>query len=333
MKQGTVNTIKLGSFIIAGLAFLVLMLYFIGKNQDLFRKTFTVKARFGNVQGLRKGNNVRYAGIEAGTVGKVEVVNDSLIEITLQLKKELHRYIRKNAMVSIGTDGLMGSPIVNIRPTGPGASFIEAGDVLPAINLPETGDMLQVLNTTNNDIAAVAAEVKNAMKRFNNSKAVWTILEDESLPKTVKRSLANIQESSMHLAKLMIRLEHAAAQLREGSGAGHVLLYDTTVGADVREAIAQVRAASTGADTLAQRINALVSGIQYDLETGKGTAHELLKNEKTTAQLQQILENLKQGTQSFNESMEALQHNFLLRGYFKKQKKPNATDADKSVGY
>ena len=33
------------------------------------------------------------------------------------------------------------------------------------------------------------------------------------------------------------------------------------------------------------------------------------------------LDNIQKGTDGFNQNMEALKHNFLLRGYFKKQEK------------
>ena len=70
MSNRNINNIKLGVFVISGLFFLVLVLYMIGRNSNLFGATYQLKARFSNVQGLVVGNNVRYAGIETGTVKK-----------------------------------------------------------------------------------------------------------------------------------------------------------------------------------------------------------------------------------------------------------------------
>ena len=77
--------IKLGVFVIAGLASLIILLYMIGKNRNLFDKTITVQTRFENVHGLMIGNNVRFAGIDVGTVKDIEIVNDSCIEVGLSL--------------------------------------------------------------------------------------------------------------------------------------------------------------------------------------------------------------------------------------------------------
>jgi phospholipid/cholesterol/gamma-HCH transport system substrate-binding protein len=77
-KQG-LNNIKLGAFVLGGLLFLVLLLYMIGKNRSLFGSTYELKVQFENVQGLVAGNNVRFAGIQAGTVKQINILNDTVI--------------------------------------------------------------------------------------------------------------------------------------------------------------------------------------------------------------------------------------------------------------
>ena len=88
----------------------------IGKNRNLFGATYVLKARFENVQGLVAGNNVRFSGIQAGTVKKVKILNDTVIEVTMIIETKMKTIIRKNAIASIGTDGLVGNKVVNIIP-------------------------------------------------------------------------------------------------------------------------------------------------------------------------------------------------------------------------
>ena len=83
MKKNSINNIKLGIFIIAGLFILVVSLYLIGKNQHFFGSNFVLKARFHNVEGLMPGNNVRFSGIQCGTVKDIEIINDTTIEVTM----------------------------------------------------------------------------------------------------------------------------------------------------------------------------------------------------------------------------------------------------------
>ena len=104
-----ISNVKLGFFVIAGLLFLILLLYMIGRNESMFGDYFRLKARFHNVQGLNSGNNIRFSGIQVGTVKKVKILNDTLIEVDLLIESKMKNYIHKNAIVSITTDGLMGN--------------------------------------------------------------------------------------------------------------------------------------------------------------------------------------------------------------------------------
>ena len=70
MAKQTINNIKLGLFVIAGFAFFMLMLYWVGKDTNMFSSNIILKARFQNVNGLMPGNNVRSSGIQ-GVLGNV----------------------------------------------------------------------------------------------------------------------------------------------------------------------------------------------------------------------------------------------------------------------
>jgi phospholipid/cholesterol/gamma-HCH transport system substrate-binding protein len=61
----------------------------IGKNRNLFGSTYELKARFGNVQGLVSGNNVRFSGIQAGTVKRVKILSDTVIEVTMVIDRKM----------------------------------------------------------------------------------------------------------------------------------------------------------------------------------------------------------------------------------------------------
>lgn len=83
MVKKTINNLKLGIFVLAGLLVVIISLYMIGRDTNLFGKNYTLRAHFENVQGLTPGNNIRYSGIQVGTVKKVKILNDTLIEVTM----------------------------------------------------------------------------------------------------------------------------------------------------------------------------------------------------------------------------------------------------------
>ena len=65
---------KLGLFTVLGLAIFIVTIYFIGKSKNLFGSTVTLKSKFKNVSGLKIGNNVRFSGIDVGTVKSIEFI-------------------------------------------------------------------------------------------------------------------------------------------------------------------------------------------------------------------------------------------------------------------
>lgn len=68
MKTTSGQNLKIGLFTFVGLLALVLAIFFIGNQKNLFSSTFNIYGTFKNVNGLNMGNNVRFAGINVGVV-------------------------------------------------------------------------------------------------------------------------------------------------------------------------------------------------------------------------------------------------------------------------
>jgi phospholipid/cholesterol/gamma-HCH transport system substrate-binding protein len=130
MAKTTNNLVKLGIFVISGILILIMALFLIGRNQNLIGSHYSLKTHFTNVGGLRTGNNVRYAGIEVGTVKTIDIINDTTVEVTMLIGRKMKTVIRKNALASLGADGLMGNKVVNIVPITGDADLAVDGDLL-----------------------------------------------------------------------------------------------------------------------------------------------------------------------------------------------------------
>ncbi len=321
MAKQVFNSVKLGVFVLGGLVFLVLLLYMIGKNRNLFGDTYVLKARFENVQGLVAGNNVRFSGIQAGTVKSIKILNDTVIEVTMLMDKKMLSIIRKDAVVSIGTEGLVGNKVVNIVPSGKPDVLAEEGDILASRKAVATDEMLQTLYKTNMDVAIIAADLKTAVQRINSSKALWSLLNDESLPQGLRASVANIRLATDRAGNMLNNLDAIVTDVKNGKGSVGVLLTDTSFARNLNEAVVKIKSVGIEADSLAIEINRLVTGIRNDVNSGKGTVNALLRDSMMVVKLNTSLDNIQKGTDGFNQNMEALKHNFLLRGYFRKQQK------------
>jgi phospholipid/cholesterol/gamma-HCH transport system substrate-binding protein len=318
MAKRTISNAKLGAFVLSGLFCLILILYLIGKNRNMFGSNYILKARFENVQGLKAGNNVRYAGIDAGTVKKINIVNDTLMEVTMIIDDKLKSIIHKNAIVSIGTDGLVGNKVMNITAVKQTSAIAENGDILVSKKPLDTDEMLRKLSITNNDIGAIAEELKFTAQRINNSSALWSVLNEKELPENLRFSARNIRQATVTAKEMVADLYIIVNNVKMGKGSMGAILMDTTFVYNLNEAVAKIKIVGDEADSLSHRISSAVSGIQLDINNGKGTINALLKDSLLVIKLNKSLENIQQGTDGFNQNMEAIKHSFLFRGYFRK---------------
>ena len=303
---------------IAGLLFLVVLLYLIGRNKNLFGATYTLKVRFENVQGLVAGNNVRFSGINVGTVHRIKFLEDSVIEVSMNIEKRMQSIIRKNAVASIGTEGIVGNRVVNITPSRLPSRLAGAGDILLSKKVISVEEMLETLDRTNNDIGFIAAQLKTTVQNINNSNALWALFNDRSIPENIRTSVFNIRTATSKADRMINDLNAIVANVKNGKGSLGAVLTDTSIAFHLNAAIVKITAVGNEIGLVTGQINKVVQGIHQDITTGTGTANALLKDSMLVRKLNVSLDNIQKGTDGFNQNMEALKHNFLFRGYFKK---------------
>ena len=73
-----------------------------------------------------------------------------------------------------------------------------------------------------------------------------------------------------------------------------------------------------------------MAGLKRQVQASGGTVNTLLTDTTMSRQMRQSLTNVEQGTAGFNQSMEALKHNFLFYGYFRRQEKKQARAAQQA---
>ena len=130
MKKDTSNKIKLGIFISIGMMVFIVGIYFIGAGRQLFTSTFRISAVFKDVAGLQPGNNVRLSGINVGTVDNIMIVSDTTVRVEILIDESTRKFIKKDAVASIGSEGLMGNKTIILYPGTGGKTEIENNDIV-----------------------------------------------------------------------------------------------------------------------------------------------------------------------------------------------------------
>jgi phospholipid/cholesterol/gamma-HCH transport system substrate-binding protein len=315
MRKTNNEKLKLGIFVIIGLTLLVIAIYLIGNRQNMFVKTFSISANFNNVNGLIQGNNVRYSGINIGTVKTISMINDSTINVNMVIEEKMVKHIKKDAIATIGTDGLVGNMIVNIIPGEGNAAPITEGDVIKTYTKIGTADMLNTLSVTNENAALLTAKLLNIADAMADSKGTFGMLiNDTIVSNNLKQTVNQLRVMSIEANKSIKSLNTIINSVNFDESVAGVLLNDSIEAQKVKVVL-------TNLETSSQDIKAVITNLNEtitDFKNGKGAVDYLFKNEDFVKNLEQSIKNINEGTDKFNQNMEALKHNFLTRGYFRK---------------
>ena len=307
MRKERGSSWKLGMFVIIGLVVFTGTIYFVGKQKNLFGSTFHLTAQFGSAGGLKEGNNVRFSGINIGTVNTI-TLTDSLVIVELVIRKEVQPFIKTDATATIGSDGLMGDKVLTINPgKGIDTAFVKDGDIILTKKPIDMDDIMASLKTNVDNAAIISTQLAEFTYKMNNGKGILSkVIDDPSFSNSLQTTLTNLQNSSEEFSKF-------AVTMNTGKGALSTLVTDQEVANNIKLTVASLQ---TTANELAV--------FSTKMSEGKGILSRLTTNEETAKTLDMTLYNLQSATMKLDENMEALQSNFLLRGYFKDKEKAEA---------
>lgn len=317
MKEEVNNKIKLGAFVLIATTCLILGLYFIGSKKNIFHSTIDVSANFNNVGGLMRGNNVRFNGINVGTVSNVSAIADSLIKVDFTIDEASTKYINEYAVASIGTDGLLGNKLINISPGKKSKIPLKEGDIMITRNPLQLENSLRILSMSNDNIKLMTDDLKKITEKLNTNHMFWKLLSDEQIAENVSNAMVNFKITGKNTAIVSGDLREITKEIRSGKGTIGTLITDTLFSKRLNQTIIKIESISDSV--------ALISGnfikISKTLEPGTIAIGTLLTDTSFIHDFNRSMKNINNGSRGFSENMEALKHSIFFKKYFKKQKK------------
>ncbi|MCK9280233.1 MAG: MlaD family protein [Melioribacteraceae bacterium] len=204
MKKNSTNKIKLGIFISLGMLILILGVYFIGERQQMFRSTFRLNGVFKNVSGLQIGNNVRLLGVNVGTIDNITIISDTLVNVEIMIDEDARQFIKKDAIASIGSEGLMGNKALIINPGTGGKKRIESGGLI-ATSMPiDIDSILSKVKTTIDYTAAITGDLASMTKNIESGNGtVGRLLMDPTTANNIDSTFISLKDSAVGLKLLM----------------------------------------------------------------------------------------------------------------------------------
>jgi len=198
--HGTKYKIRLGAFIVGGLILFVFTIFIIGRQKNLFNPVFTLTTNFYNVSGLQVGNNIRFAGINVGTVDNITITNDSTVLVEMLIRKEIRQFIKTDCQVTIGSEGLIGDRLLVISQGSAGAPLVKNGQHLISTEPVETDAIMASLQITAGNAEIISEELADIMMKVNSGKGIfWRLVEDSTMAENIDRTLINLEKSSENL--------------------------------------------------------------------------------------------------------------------------------------
>ncbi|MGR6087587.1 MAG: MlaD family protein [Arcticibacter sp.] len=317
MNKNTPGNIRLGLFVTIGTLVLVIALYLIGSNQSMFGSTIRISAQFYNVNGLMQGNNVRYAGIDIGTVDKIKIENDSSVTVYMLIEKKHSQYIKKNALAAVGTDGLMGNKLVNINPGSGVSEPVVDGDMIASLKPVETDEMIRTLNATNENLEAITGDLRSFTSRINTDKGLLRLIEDSVAVDNIRMALQSIREASENANRITIQINNLTESINRGEGLAGTLIKDNKTAEGLKNTVANLEQISDSLDQVVAGLNRFAAGVNNP----QGLVYAVSNDSAMAGEIKDGVHNLKQSTELLNENLKAMRKSFLFRKYFKEQQK------------
>jgi phospholipid/cholesterol/gamma-HCH transport system substrate-binding protein len=197
MKKESTNKVKLGAFIIVVMVLLVLGIYYIGQQQQLFSRTFHISGIFKDVNGLQAGNNIRFSGITVGTIENVEIITDTSVRVDMIVDEDVRKFIKKDAKAIIGSDGLMGNKIMNITPGTVGQQEIQDNDFIGTIQPVNMDEILNKLRSTTDNAAEISSDLSDIMHNIHEGKGtIGKLFMDTVFAENLDKTIVNVKQGT-----------------------------------------------------------------------------------------------------------------------------------------
>jgi len=328
VKPNIRRSIILGIFIFIGLAIFIVTVLTLGTQKKTFENTISIKAVFDNVNGLQKGNNIWFSGVKIGTIKKVMLTGNSMVEVTMSIEENSSKFIRKDAMAKISSDGLIGNKIIVIYGGTPQYPSVQAGDVLAIEKLLNTEELIKTLEKNNNNLLEITNGFKIVSQRLVDGKGtIGRLLTDESLVNNLNATMITLQRTSKNLERFSAGISNYTAQLHKKGTLANDLVSDTIIFNRLRSTVTQLQKVSETSNNIVNDLKQASNTINTSMADKTAPVGMLLNDQQTASYIKTILQNLQSGSKKLDDDLEAVQHNFLLRGFFRKREKKEKADS------
>lgn len=201
--------IRLGLFVAVGLALFLIAIFIIGKQKNLFNPVFKLSTSFYNVSGLQVGNNVRFSGINVGTVDKISIINDSTVRVDMLVRQEVKQFIKSDCEVAVGSEGLIGDRLLVISQGSTDAPLAKIGQELPSTEPVEVDNIMASIEVSAAYVEVITQQLAEIMVKINSGNGtLGRLIQDSTIAENLNQTIVNLKKSSKGLDENMEAVKH-----------------------------------------------------------------------------------------------------------------------------
>lgn len=315
------RAVIVGVFVFAGLIFLLAGVLIVGNLRETFNRKMELVSLFDDISGLQPGNNIWFSGVKIGTVNSLNFHGKSQVEVNMNVAISAQKYIRKDAKVKLSNDGLIGNKILVIYGGTEEFAQVQEGDTLEVEKTFTSEDMINTAQENNKNILAITNDLKTITKKMAAGEgSVGKLLDDSLMYTNINATIVSLQKASVKAQQMLASLADFSSKLNKKGTLTNELTTDTLVFKSVKASVLQLQ-------QMADTATVFIANLKQASANPNSAIGVLLHDKESGIRLKETLKNLESSSKKLDEDLEAAQHNFLLRGFFKKQAKEAKRDS------
>ncbi|MFH1434541.1 MAG: MlaD family protein [Pseudomonadota bacterium] len=265
MAKRTKHNLRAGIFVLVGTLAVFAVVFILGRENYLFEDMVTYKVMFQSIGGLKPGAQVRLAGKTVGSVTDIRFspqLKDKKIHVTITVKKSAASRIRKDSVVTIGSQGLLGDKVIELTIGSADLAAALPGSYLVTEEPPDYFQLLEKGQIVLDRAAVVAKDIDKILTTFNE------------------------KGGPDNLAGIIATTDNIMKEVEKGDGIAHALIYDREASSDVTKIIKHVKISARNINKGSDRLNGLignanvvakdVDSLLKEVKHGQGTLHGLI---------------------------------------------------------
>jgi phospholipid/cholesterol/gamma-HCH transport system substrate-binding protein len=296
-----------GAFVVIGALLFTVALFMIGERRMLFETRFPLYTEFATVGQLELGAVVRVAGLDAGEVTDIIIPPspDQKFRIRMEVREDLHHLIRTDSVATTQTEGLVGAMFVNIGTGTDPAPRVPEGGTIPSREPFLISDLLQQASDSISLVTDTVEMLRGDVQRAVQQLALTT--EDaHALVQEIRPDIVAMAENGNRIST---DAQQIIASINEGRGTVGKLIHDDTLYVRAREIADEAKTVMANVREVSTEARRAIA----DFRSPEGPALGLMADMRVT------LTQAREATADLADNMEAMKHNFLLRGFFNRR--------------